>query len=293
MKADREKDAEETKTSRKSDKESKAAQEYTTATTSTRSSPRLKKESNDKDRNSFSLPSLYSIIFLCVSIRVLFAVTITTSFTPDEYYQGVEEAYRIVYRDTPQAASIQPTWEWTGEYKIRSYALILPYMALFSVGRLLNIDSTAYISVGPRVLQAVMAVMGDVCLYKVSERLGGQLFALYALLVQLSSWSMLYMMSRTIANSTETVLILFGLYVWYKPLSKHRKYHPKEFHAYEVRSYAKPVSFLQVQYLIPAISSYTRPTAAASRLRPSRPSPRQKQEFFDDGDCLWGQNTTE
>lgn len=70
-------------------------------------------------------------------------------------------------------------------------------------------------------------------------------------------------MSRTIANSTETVLLLLGLYIWYRPLSKRRKSHPKVFHAYQINSHAKPISFLQIQYLIPAISSYARPTITA------------------------------
>ena len=170
-------------------------------------------------RDTFSsistLPSFQSLIILCLATRILFAIIITTSFTPDEYYQGVEEAYRVAYKDTPEGASIQPTWEWTNKYRIRSYALILPYIAWFSLGRFLGIDTTAFVWLGPRLLQAVMAAIGDVCLYKVSERLGGELFAVFVLLTHLNSWSALYMMSRTIANSTEAVLLLIGLYIWY------------------------------------------------------------------------------
>ena len=135
-------------------------------TSSSSSSSHLRKNAHNEN----SLPSFNSMIILCVSIRILLAITIITSFTPDEYYQGVEEAYRIVYKDTTttttttsgRATSIQPTWEWTSEYRIRSYALILPYMALFSIGKYLCVDSTAFVSVGPRVLQGIMASIGDV-----------------------------------------------------------------------------------------------------------------------------------
>ena len=73
------------------------------------------------------------------------------------------------------------------------------------------------------------------------------------------------MCTHTYIMCTHTYICLYThmLIYRYRPLSKRRKLHPKQFHAYEVRSHSKPVSFMQIQFLIPGISSYARPTALA------------------------------
>ena len=114
------------------------------------------------------LLSWTNALLLAFVVRITFAMIICTSFTPDEYYQGVEQAYRTIY-----GSSGKPTWEWTPEYRIRSYVMILPYIILFAIGKTLGIDSIFYVTVGPRLVQGTMTAISDVCLYSICRSLGG------------------------------------------------------------------------------------------------------------------------
>ena len=66
--------------------------------------------------------------------RIIYALITITSFAPDEYYQTVEQAYKIIYR-----TDISSTWEWWPNNKLRSYVLILPYIILFRLAKILVI----------------------------------------------------------------------------------------------------------------------------------------------------------
>ena len=64
----------------------------------------------------------------------------------------------------------------------------------------------------PRMLQGVIAAFGDLYLYKLSALLTGRATAQWTLLCQTLSWFMLYCSTRTLTNSTETVLCTIALY---------------------------------------------------------------------------------
>ena len=197
---------------------------------------------------------LFSIYLVSALVHLFFSVCTRTTYVPDEYHQGVEQAYNIVY-DTKSVG----TWEWRPKYQIRSYVLILPYILFFHVGKLLDVDNAMFVSMGPRIIQGLMAAVGDLYLFRLSAALGGDIFALYTLTVHLCSWSVCYMMSRTLANSTETVLLVIGLYYWLTDL---RPLKPSQSDMFKNVSsvYTK---WPQVSYMIAAVSSYSRVTSAA------------------------------
>ena len=72
------------------------------------------------------------IIYFVIAYRFLCVFLIQGSYHPDELYQSVEPAYRYVYEEGLE------TWEWSNEYKIRSYGLILLYIIYFYIVRLLH-----------------------------------------------------------------------------------------------------------------------------------------------------------
>ena len=77
----------------------------------------------------------YNIVFL-VTIRTLMAVYSTTNFIhADEYYQGTEVAYNMIF------GNVDLTWEWYDENRIRG--VIYPtYLTLFlRVIKFFEIDS--------------------------------------------------------------------------------------------------------------------------------------------------------
>jgi hypothetical protein len=102
----------------------------------------------------------------------------------------------------------------------------------------------------------------------------GPIYARYAFLVNMLSWSMCYSMARTVANSTETVLLLVSLKLWISvngpsgPLSllSMRASQASNTAVLDSRRKIDPVRdlylpFPQWTYVLPAVSSWCRPTS--------------------------------
>ncbi|KAL5076898.1 hypothetical protein RYX36_015882 [Vicia faba] len=137
---------------------------------------------------------------------MLNSLLVQSYFNPDEHWQGPEVAHRIAfgYRHL--------TWEW--KQGIRSYFHPLIFLPLYKILGLLHLDSPWFTTRAPRLLQSVFSAVGDLYLYKHSAILFGYSVAKWALFSQLSNWFMFYCFSRTLSNSSETVLTLVSLYFW-------------------------------------------------------------------------------
>lgn len=68
--------------------------------------------------------------------------TSRTFFQPDEYWQTLEIAHRIVFGYGYQ------TWEWRGEAPIRSVVHPALFVPLYAVLKETGLDSSAYLMVG-------------------------------------------------------------------------------------------------------------------------------------------------
>lgn len=138
-----------------------------------------------------------------------------TSFVPDEYYQSVEPAYRQVFGQGMM------TWEWEPDYRIRSFLNIQVYVWLFQALRGLGLNSPMWYSMGPRLLQGGFAAFSDVLLYDLVHNVATlpQAYredaALLTVVLHLGNWCWLYCSTRTLANSSETVLLIVVLYLLY------------------------------------------------------------------------------
>ncbi len=66
----------------------------------------------------------------------------------------------------------------------------------------------------PRLVQALLAAVGDLYLYRFSWKLSGPTVAQWTLLCQLTSWFMFYCCTRTLTNSMETMLTTVALYYY-------------------------------------------------------------------------------
>ena len=143
-----------------------------------------------------------------VSARVMMAVVQPTSGPPDEYWQGPEVAYHLVY------GKGDLTWEW--EYGLRSWLHPMLYAAPLAAGRALGVDNQAFVLYAPRVLQGLLAGAADVALHRLTR-------AMYAkdvervpitngaLLFSLTNWFTWYCATRTLSNSVELPLSLLAL----------------------------------------------------------------------------------
>ena len=61
-------------------------------------------------------------------------------------------------------------------------------------------------------MQSVMAALGDLYLFKLTRQQCNQEAAWWSLLCQLTSWFTFYCATRTLTNSTETVLTTMAMY---------------------------------------------------------------------------------
>ncbi|PKA55335.1 Dol-P-Man:Man(7)GlcNAc(2)-PP-Dol alpha-1,6-mannosyltransferase [Apostasia shenzhenica] len=137
----------------------------------------------------------------CLVFRALNSLLVQTYFNPDEHWQALEVAHRIVF------GYGHLTWEW--KKGIRSYLHPLMFALLYKTMAFIQCDTPWLMMKAPRLMQSLISSVGDVYLYKLSSLIfDGQLFS------HLSNWFMFFCIPRTLSNSLETVLSVMGLYYW-------------------------------------------------------------------------------
>ena len=80
--------------------------------------------------------SLDYFFLVAVVWRVLIAVLTDTFFQPDEYYQSLEVAHRVVF------GYGHLTWEWTSNPPIRSISFPALYMPVYWLLKKTRLDET-------------------------------------------------------------------------------------------------------------------------------------------------------
>ncbi|KAH7569299.1 hypothetical protein JRO89_XS06G0140200 [Xanthoceras sorbifolium] len=147
-----------------------------------------------------------TIFAACLAFRVANALLIQTYFNPDEHWQALEVAHRIVF------GYGHLTWEW--KEGIRSYLHPMLFALLYKILAILHLDFPWFMVKAPRLLQSIFSAVGDLYLYKLSNALFNDRVAKWALVCQLANWFMFFCFNRTFSNCLETVLTLVGLYYW-------------------------------------------------------------------------------
>ncbi|KAL9339450.1 hypothetical protein Peur_068465 [Populus x canadensis] len=168
--------------------------------------PDISKQKGYKSQKSNFFSSERNIFTLCLAFRIVNSLLIQTYFNPDEHWQALEVAHRIVF------GYGHLTWEW--RKGIRSYFHPLLFAVLYKVLALFGLDTPWFMAHAPRLLQALFSAVGDLYFYKLSNAIFGNFVAKWALFSQLANWFMFFCFNRTLSNSLETVLTLVGLYYW-------------------------------------------------------------------------------
>lgn len=168
--------------------------------------PDISKQKGYKSQKSNFFSSEKNIFTLCLAFRIANSLLIQTYFNPDEHWQALEVAHRIVF------GYGHLTWEW--RKGIRSYFHPLLFAVLYKVLALFGLDAPWFMAHAPRLLQALFSAVGDLYFYKLSNAIFGNFVAKWALFSQLANWFMFFCFNRTLSNSLETVLTLVGLYYW-------------------------------------------------------------------------------
>ncbi|XP_048812839.1 GPI mannosyltransferase 3 [Lagopus muta] len=143
---------------------------------------------------------------LAVAARALNCALVRTSFVPDEYWQSLEVAHRLVF------GYGHLTWEWA--HGLRGYPYPLFFACIYRALQLLGEDDVQLLIWVPRLVQAVLAAFADVKLYLLVKHLENAETAKYVYFCQLCSWFTWYTCTRTLTNTMETLLTIFALYYY-------------------------------------------------------------------------------
>ncbi|OMJ95884.1 hypothetical protein SteCoe_607 [Stentor coeruleus] len=133
-----------------------------------------------------------------LSYRLLNSLLVRSYFSPDEYWQSLEVAHKLVF------GYGELTWEWT-DAALRSIIHPSLFAIFYYILSLFNIDTPWLIAYGPRLLQGLILTITDYFIYKVSGKLG--------LTISVFSWFIFYAGIRTYSNSIELVLNSLALYL--------------------------------------------------------------------------------
>eukprot|EP01063_Lacrimia_lanifica_P015425 TRINITY_DN22196_c0_g1_i1.p1 TRINITY_DN22196_c0_g1~~TRINITY_DN22196_c0_g1_i1.p1 ORF type:complete len:550 (+),score=145.79 TRINITY_DN22196_c0_g1_i1:47-1651(+) len=141
-------------------------------------------------------------------LRVAVACTQPTSGPPDEYWQGPEVGYYMVY------GKGWLTWEW--ESGIRSWLHPAMFWAVFAgmraVETVLGATLPGCLAVLlPRALQGGIAFAADGAVYALAKACAGKATARTVFLMTATSWFASYCTTRTFSNSAEALLTLCGV----------------------------------------------------------------------------------
>lgn len=148
-------------------------------------------------------------IFGAVALfRLLNALSIITFFQPDEFYQCLEPAHKLVY------GYGYITWEWHEGLRssLHPWLYALAYKTL---GALLPDHENWVVHFAPKVVGALIAAFGETYLYKFALAYTGSVqVATLALAASLcSAWNWFFI-TRAFSNNLEMALTAIGLAYW-------------------------------------------------------------------------------
>lgn len=179
-----------------------------------------------------------TILLCCLIFRILNALLMQTWFVPDEFWQGPEVAHKLVF------GYGYLTWEW--KEGLRGFTFPLLFAAAFQALKILGLDSRNAVILAPCLLQAVLAGVGDFFVFRLSKKLFGKESGKWTLLCTALSWFTFYCITRTLTNSTETILTTIALYYW----------------PWDAKIPRDSTSNLFVSFMFAAASCLIRPTSA-------------------------------
>ncbi|XP_055373326.1 GPI mannosyltransferase 3 [Condylostylus longicornis] len=140
-------------------------------------------------------PVLTFLLFLTVRVASVFIVK--TFYVPDEYWQSLEVAHKLVF------GYGYLTWEWLEG--IRSYIYPVIIAGLYKILALIHLDLVEYLVISPRFLQALLSSYAD---YRFYIWTGKKKWSIFLLLI---TFFWFYCGSRTLANTFETALSTIAL----------------------------------------------------------------------------------
>ncbi|KAF3929036.1 hypothetical protein ABW20_dc0102410 [Dactylellina cionopaga] len=162
----------------------------------------------------FAKNPTFLIFAVILGIRLQNALTISTFFQPDEYFQSLEIA---VSQRTGGPGYV--TWEW--HHGLRSILYPRIFQGVYYLVDLLSnalslspATNAELLVVAPKIVGAVTAAVGDVYTGLLARKIWGDEAGGYALLFSTcSAWNW-FCSTRTFSNCFETTLTIVGMNYW-------------------------------------------------------------------------------
>ncbi|KAJ6263446.1 hypothetical protein Dda_2010 [Drechslerella dactyloides] len=165
------------------------------------------------------MPSFFgtstTVVFLVVlGIRLLNALTLSTFFQPDEYFQSLEIAASW-RRNSPGYV----TWEWNHALRSVLYPSIFQcvYFIVDAFARAFELapsTNAELLVVAPKIVGALTAAIGDVYTGILARKLWGDRAGNYAVSLQDYELFLRLWLTRTFSNCLETTLTIVGMSYW-------------------------------------------------------------------------------
>ncbi len=146
------------------------------------------------------------VITYLILLRILNAFTTATFFQPDEFYQSLEPAHKLIFNTG------YLTWEW--RTSLRSFLHPLMFAGVYKLSQLFDFGDYGVIY-GPKILSAILAGIGDYHTYlfirnaSQSETMGN-----YGIFISVTSAFNWYCSTRSFSNTLETILTTIALAYW-------------------------------------------------------------------------------
>ncbi|RVD83495.1 uncharacterized protein DFL_007882 [Arthrobotrys flagrans] len=162
----------------------------------------------------FTKNTPFFVFLIVLGIRLQNALTISTFFQPDEYFQSLEIA---ASQRAPSSGYV--TWEWHHALRSVLYPRIFQgvYSLVDTISNALNLSpatTSELLVVAPKIVGAITAALGDVYTGLLARKIYGKEAGTYALLLSLfSAWNW-FCSTRTFSNCLETTLTIMGMYHW-------------------------------------------------------------------------------
>lgn len=146
------------------------------------------------------------LLLLLWIYRVVNALSITSQYHADDYWQSLEVAHFMVFGYGFKS------WEW--DFNIRSYLHPLPFAAVYKILQLLRLDTTKLFLIAPKVLSGFYAALIDYSTYRLAFRFFGKDVAEWVLFCNSLFWYFWFTMSRFLVNVFECMINLVAMNYW-------------------------------------------------------------------------------
>ena len=142
---------------------------------------------------------LFAFIFI---FRLANSFAIETFFQADEFFQALEPAHHFVY------GYGYLTWEWKQQLRSAIHPLI------YVLGYKLVGDNTTLVCISPKVINALIAAIGEYNLYKFIIVYDSEKLAWITLMLSLFNPFNWYVITRSFSNNLEMVFTVLALRFW-------------------------------------------------------------------------------